>query len=88
MEDDPFYNISITRDTHYFSDFDYYATKATSAIDFRAKNLGSLENLEENSIDFYAAVRSLYIQDRKKKISNSVGITDSMDDSDWEEIEG
>ena len=85
---DPFYNISVTRDTHYFSDFDYYATKATSAIDFRAKNLGSLENLEENSIDFYAAVRSLYIQDRKKKILNSVGITDSMDDSDWEEIEG
>ena len=38
-------------------------------------------------MDFYASVRSLYLQDRQMKISNSNTITDTMDDSDWEEIE-
>ena len=40
-------------------------------MDFRAKNLESFENLEENSIDFYASVKSLYLQDRRKRIANS-----------------
>jgi phospholipid-binding lipoprotein MlaA len=29
----------------------------------------------------------LYLQDRQMKISNSNTIIDTMDDSDWEEIE-
>ena len=84
---DPFYNITVKNDTHYFSEPDYYATRATNALDFRAKNLGSLENLEKNSVDFYAAVRSLYLQDRQKKIANDSSMTETMDNSDWEEIE-
>ena len=58
-----------------------------SAIDFRAKNLDSFENLENNSMDFYASVRSLYLQDRQKKIANSKEVTKTMDDSDWEELD-
>ena len=38
-------------------------------------------------MDFYASVRSLYLQDRQMKISNSNAVTETMDDSDWEEIE-
>ena len=38
-------------------------------------------------MDFYASVRSLYIQDRQRKIANSKSITDTQNDSDWEEIE-
>ena len=38
-------------------------------------------------MDFYASVKSLYLQDRKQKISNSKMVTDTMDDSDWEEID-
>ena len=38
-------------------------------------------------MDFYASVRSLYLQDRKQKIANSRKVTDTMDDGDWEEIE-
>ena len=71
----------------YFSDFDYYASVGTKGVDFRAKNLESFENLEKNSIDFYASVKSLYLQDRKKRILNSDDITETFDDSDWEEIE-
>ena len=52
-----------------------------------AKNLGALDNLEENSIDFYASVKSLYLQERRKQIANADEITETFDDSDWEEIE-
>ncbi len=84
---DAWYNITVRNDTRYVSDFDYYASVATNGVDFRAKNLESFQNLEENSLDFYASVKSLYLQDRKKKIANSDDITETMDDSDWEEIE-
>ena len=84
---DPWYNVTVRNDTHYFSDFDYYASVATLGIDFRAKNIESFENLEKNSLDFYASVKSLYLQDRKRKILNSDEITDTLDDSDWEEID-
>ena len=43
-------------------------TKVVTGIDFRAKNIDSFENLEKNSMDFYASVRSLYLQDRQKKL--------------------
>ena len=84
---DAWYNVTVKNDTHYFRDIDYYSSKVTAGIDFRAKNIESFENLEKNSIDFYASVKSLYIQDRRKKISNSQDITETLDDSDWEEIE-
>jgi len=84
---DAWYNITVAKDTQHFSDFDYWASRASSGIDFRAKNIDSFENLEKNSMDFYASVRSLYLQDRQKKIANSDAITQTQDDSDWEEIE-
>ena len=84
---DAWYNISAGKNTQHFSDFDYYSSRAGSGIDFRAKNINSFENLEKNSMDFYASVRSLYLQDRQQKIANSNSITQTQDDSDWEEIE-
>ena len=84
---DPWYNVSVKNDTQYFNEKDYYISRATGGVDFRAKNIEAFNNLEENSIDFYASVKSLYLQDRKQKILNSKGVVDSMDDSDWEEIE-
>ena len=87
MGGDAWYNITVGNDTRYVSDFDYYASVATNGVDFRAKNLESFQNLEKNSLDFYASVKSLYLQDRRKRIANSDDITETMDDSDWEEIE-
>ncbi len=84
---DAWYNITVNNDTQYFSDFDYYASKVTSGVDFRAKNYDSIDNLEKNSIDFYASVKSLYLQDRQQKILNAKTIVNTQDDSDWEEIE-
>ena len=70
-----------------YSEHNYFYYRSTGAVDFRAKNIESFDNLEKNSIDFYASVKSLYLQDRRKKISNSDDITETMNDSDWDEIE-
>ena len=83
---DPWYNVSVKNDTRYFNDPDYYFSKGMSGVDFRAKNYDSIENLEKNSLDFYASVKSLYLQDRQQKILNTKRIIDTQDDSDWEEI--
>ena len=85
---DPWYNASTSGNNHYLSDSDYMVTKILSGIDFRAKNIDSFENLEKNSMDFYASVRSLYIQDRQQKIKNVKGnIEVIFDEGDWEEEE-
>jgi len=84
---DAWYNVTVREDTQYVSDFDYYFSKASSGVDFRAKNFDSIENLEENSIDFYASVKSLYLQDRQQKILNAKAVIETQNDNDWEEIE-
>ena len=83
---DAWYNVTVGNDTRYFSDIDYYSSKLTSGIDFRAKNFDAIDNLEKNSIDFYASVKSLYLQNRAQKISNSP-LSKTSDDGDWEEID-
>ena len=87
MGGDAWYNITVKNDTQHFSDIDYYSSRLTSGINFRAKNFDSIENLEKNSLDFYASVKSLYLQDRQQKILNTNTIIDTQDDGDWEEIE-
>ena len=71
---DPWYNVSTHGNNEYLSDFDllWASTKILTGIDFRAKNLDSIDNLEKNSMDFYASVRSLYLQDRQQKIANQI----------------
>ena len=83
---DPWYNVTVRNDTQYVSHEDYYISKVTGGVDFRAKNYNSIENLKTNSVDFYASVKSLYLQDRQQKILNTKKIISTQDDSDWEEI--
>ena len=84
---DPWYNASIGGNNEYLNDSDYMITKTLTGIDFRAKNIDSLENLEKNSMDFYASVKSLYLQDRQQKIANKNKALEIIYDADWEEIE-
>ena len=84
---DAWYNVTVKNNTEHFEDGDYIASRLAAGIDFRAKNIESFDNLEKNAIDFYASVKSLYLQDRQQKILNSNGIIEVMDDSDWDEIE-
>ena len=84
---DPWYNVTIANNTEHFENSDYYYSRLTTGVDFRAKNLEAFDNLEKNSLDLYASVRSLYLQDRKRKIQNSDETTETMNDDDWEEID-
>jgi len=84
---DPWYNASTHGNNEYLSDKNYITTKVLTGIDFRAKNLETIDNLENNSLDFYASVRSLYLQDRQKKIANTNATIEIMYEGDWEEID-
>ena len=72
---DPFAHVTI-REKELLSisgnSLDYYSVKASGAIDFRADNDKNFESLEKNSIDLYSSFKSIYLQDRENKISNSI----------------
>ena len=90
MGGDPWYNASIHGNNEFLSEKVYMTSKALSGINFRAENIESFENLEKNSIDYYASIRSLYLQDRENKIKNTQrGNVEVIfeDDENWEEIE-
>ena len=70
-----------------YSEHNFYYYRGTGAVDFRSKNIESFDSLEKNSIDLYASIKSLYLQERSLKIKNSKDSTKKQDDSDWEEID-
>tara|TARA_Y100000590_G_C15694903_1_gene1004762 strand:- start:702 stop:1487 length:786 start_codon:yes stop_codon:yes gene_type:complete len=90
---DPVYQLTHNSETDIIvgndnlSEHNYYYYKGTDAVDFRSKNIESIESLEKNSIDFYASVKSLYLQNRSQKIENAPISEKGIDDSDWEEID-
>tara|TARA_B100000965_G_scaffold320404_1_gene281455 strand:+ start:848 stop:1642 length:795 start_codon:yes stop_codon:yes gene_type:complete len=84
---DAWYNVTVANDTQYFNEADYYLSRVLTGVDFRAKNLESFDSLEKTSIDLYASIRSLYLQDRQRKINNLDEDTETMSDDDWEEID-
>jgi len=70
-----------------YAEHNYYYYRGTGAIDFRSKNIESFDSLEKNSIDLYASIKSLYLQERILKIKNSKNSPKKNNDSDWEEID-
>lgn len=56
-----------------FNKSNYVLYKGADAIDFRGDNDTNIESLKKNSIDLYAATKSLYLQNKKNKIENSTG---------------
>jgi phospholipid-binding lipoprotein MlaA len=91
---DPVYHVTHNSEIHNglvgnsnYSEHNYYYYRGTGAVDFRAKNIESWNSLEKNSIDLYASLKSLYLQNRKQKIANSTSAVETQDDSDWEEID-
>ncbi len=89
MGGDPYYNVSAHGNNEYLDKSDYMLTKTLTAVDFRSKNLEAFDNLEKNSLDFYASVKSLYLQDRERKIANTKrnATIEIIYEGDWEEIE-
>ena len=66
----------------------YWTDKSLEIINYRSQNLKSSENLEKNSLDLYAAYKSLYLQRREnliKDIKNSPSQYGS-DEDEWKKI--
>jgi len=64
------------------SQLDYLSVKGTSTIDFRADNITNFTSLEKNSIDLYASFKSIYLQDRERKIKNNSESSDEWGNLD------
>jgi len=83
---DPFAHVTI-RENELLSvsgsDIDYYSMKGATAIDFRGDNMKNFDSLEKNSLDSYAALKSLYLQNVEKKIGNAFS---STNDDEWGEL--
>ena len=62
-----------------FTKNNYVYTKGAEAVDFRGKNDNNLESLKKNSIDLYSSTKSLYLQNKERKIKNS----SSEEEEDW-----
>ncbi len=90
---DPVYQLTHNTETDIvvgndnLQEHNYYIYKGTDAVDFRSKNIESIDSLEKNSIDFYASIKSLYLQNRAQKVANKPASTKNQDDGDWEEID-
>ena len=79
---DPFAHVTL-REKELFStsgnEIDFYSLKGIGAVDFRSDNITNFDSLEKNSIDLYSSLKSVYLQDRERKIKNS-----DSDQDDWD----
>ena len=79
---DPFAHVTL-REKEILStsgnELDYFSVKGVGAVDFRSDNITNFDSLEKNSIDLYSSLKSVYLQDRERKINNS-----DNDQDDWD----
>ena len=53
------------------------------AITHEKSHVSNIQSLKKNSIDFYAATKSLYLQNKDRKIKNISGTTDD----NWKDLD-
>jgi phospholipid-binding lipoprotein MlaA len=58
---------------------------AASGIDQRSRSIEALDEIEKTSIDFYAAIRSLYRQNRNNMILNGASNSTQLPDMSFED---
>ena len=91
MGGDPWYNTSVGGNNEFLTNKAFVTSKVVNGLNSRANNIDLIENLEKNSLDFYASVRSMYLQDREIKISNTKSVRGNLEviynEEDWKEID-
>lgn len=82
---DPFYMTTVGDKEYFFGnnlgDTTYYLEQGFDKVDFRARNMSSFDDLEKNSVDLYASVRSAYLQKRDAMIKK-----DSSSEDEWKKF--
>lgn len=56
--------------TYLADDPELFARRGVEGIDKRERNIETVDDLKRDSLDFYARIRSLYLQQREEEISN------------------
>lgn len=65
-----------------------YARGGASALAYREPFIEPLEEIQANSLDYYASLRSFYLQARKREIANGVTTYEDLPDiGEFEEFE-
>ncbi|MDX1574775.1 MAG: VacJ family lipoprotein [Kiloniellales bacterium] len=76
---DPFFYITRETDKQEWRLYRF----ALDGLDFRTRNLETLDEIERDALDFYARLRSLYRQRREAEIRNDVdALSDEVADAD------
>ena len=57
-----------------------YVRSGVDLIDLRARNIETLDEIEQTSLDYYASVRSLYRQSRNNEINNGASAVEDLPD--------
>jgi phospholipid-binding lipoprotein MlaA len=57
-----------------------YARYGVDLLDLRARNIETLDEIEQTSLDYYASVRSLYRQSRNNEINNGASAVEDLPD--------
>ena len=88
---DPWYNTSVGANNEFLTNKVFITAKVVNGLNSRANNIDLIDNLEMNSLDFYASVRSMYLQDRHMKIYNTKSVRGNLEiiynEDDWKEID-
>jgi phospholipid-binding lipoprotein MlaA len=75
---DPMYQVGSSSNQSAFRSY----RMGVGAVDFRSQNIEILDDLQNNSLDYYAAVRSFYNQRRESQSMNNVESSQSSNEDD------
>ena len=75
---DPMYQVGNSSNQSAFRSY----RMGVGAVDFRSQNIEILDDLQNNSLDYYAAVRSFYNQRRESQSMNNIESSQSSNEDD------
>jgi phospholipid-binding lipoprotein MlaA len=84
---DPTYQVGNSANRDLFRSY----RMGVGVINFRSENIEIFDDLQNNSVDYYAAVRSFYNQSRNSQVSDNLEVSPSINQdslfNDFEEFE-
>ena len=84
---DPTYQVGNSANSDLFRSY----RMGVGVINFRSENIEIFDDLQNNSVDYYAAVRSFYNQSRNSQVSDNLEVSPSINQdslfNDFEEFE-
>jgi phospholipid-binding lipoprotein MlaA len=80
---DPMYQIGSDSNQNAFRSY----RMGVGVVDFRSQNIEIFDDLQNNSLDYYAAVRSFYNQSRESQSANNLETGSDLEDDIFDEFE-